>query len=149
MVPAVATSVAGRRLSSSSASARARTCSPTPLAPAIAATSLVALDLLETSDELRRRLDENTAFFRSEIVKAGFDVLPGTHPIVPVMIGDAGLAARIADGLLTRGVYVIGFSYPVVPRGAARIRVQISAAHTRDDLELAVAAFGEVRTGLT
>ena len=119
------------------------------LAPAIAAASLVALDLLETSDELRKRLDENTAFFRSEIVKAGFDVLPGTHPIVAVMIGDAGLAARIADGLLTRGVYVIGFSYPVVPRGAARIRVQVSAAHTRDDLELAVAAFGEVRTGLT
>jgi glycine C-acetyltransferase len=119
------------------------------LAPAIAAASLVALDLLETSDELRRRLEENTAFFRSEIVKAGFDVLPGTHPIVPVMIGDAGLAARIADGLLARGVYVIGFSYPVVPRGSARIRVQVSAAHTRDDLELAVAAFGEVRAGLT
>jgi glycine C-acetyltransferase len=118
------------------------------LAPAIAAASVVALDLLESSDELRAHLVENTAFFRSEITGAGFEVLPGTHPIVPVMIGDAGLAARIADGLLERGIYVVGFSYPVVPKGAARIRAQISAAHSREDLEQAVAAFRDVHASL-
>lgn len=113
------------------------------LAPAIAAASITALDLLETSDDLRARLEDNTAFFRSRIAEAGFDILPGTHPIVPVMIGDAGRASRLADALLERGIYVVGFSFPVVPRGTARIRVQISASHTRDDLERAVAAFTE------
>jgi glycine C-acetyltransferase len=115
------------------------------LAPPIAAASLVALDLIESSDDLRARLAENTAWFRSEMESAGFDVLPGEHPIVPVIVGDAALATKMADALLERGIYVIGFSYPVVPRGAARIRVQVSAAHSREDLEAAVAAFKDVR----
>ncbi|MGH9104800.1 MAG: glycine C-acetyltransferase [Acidimicrobiales bacterium] len=115
------------------------------LAPSIAAASVVALDLLAGSDELRARLQENTALFRSEMAAAGFDILPGTHPIVPVMVGDAELANRMAEALFQRGVYVVGFSYPVVPKGAARIRVQISAAHERDDIIGAVAAFREVR----
>jgi len=114
------------------------------LAPAIAATSVAALDLLQASDDLRVRLSENTAFFRSQMTAAGFDILPGTHPIVPVMIGDAALAVRVADRLLERGIYVVSFSYPVVPKGTARIRVQISAAHTGDDLRQAVGAFREV-----
>jgi glycine C-acetyltransferase len=115
------------------------------LAPAIAGASLVALDLIESSEDLRARLAENTAYFRSRMEAAGFDILPGGHPIVPVMVGDAALASRMADALLDRGVYVIGFSYPVVPRGEARIRVQVSAAHSRDDLDLAIAAFTEAR----
>ncbi|HTW06718.1 MAG TPA: glycine C-acetyltransferase [Acidimicrobiales bacterium] len=114
------------------------------LAPAIAAASVVALDLIENSDDLRARLSENTRFFRSEMTGAGFDIRPGDHPIVPVMIGDATLASRTAGALFDRGIYVVGFSYPVVPKGAARIRVQISAAHSRLDLEEAVAAFREV-----
>jgi glycine C-acetyltransferase len=118
------------------------------LAPPIAAASLVAIDLLETSDERRRRLHENTAFFRAGIASAGFDILPGEHPIVPVMIGDAAVAVQMADALLERGIYVVGFSFPVVPRGAARIRVQISAAHTDKDLEQAIGAFSEVRAQL-
>jgi glycine C-acetyltransferase len=118
------------------------------LAPPIAAASLVAIDLLESSDSLRTQLAENTAFFRAGITAAGFDVLPGDHPIVPVMVGDAALASQMADALLERGIYVIGFSFPVVPRGAARIRVQVSAAHTREDLEQAVAAFAAVRDEL-
>jgi glycine C-acetyltransferase len=115
------------------------------LAPAIAGASLIALDLIESSEDLRARLAENTAYFRSRMEAAGFDILPGEHPIVPVMVGDAALASRMADALLERGVYVIGFSYPVVPRGEARIRVQVSAAHSRDDLDLAIAAFTEAR----
>ena len=115
------------------------------LAPPIAAASLVAIDLIESSDELRSRLADNTAWFRSAMVAAGFHVLAGEHPIVPVIVGDAALATRMADALLEKGIYVIGFSYPVVPRGAARIRVQVSAAHSREDLEAAVAAFAEVR----
>ena len=115
------------------------------LAPSIAAASLAALDLIESSDDLRERLMENTAYFRSEMIAARFEVLPGDHPIVPVIVGDAALATNMADALLERGVYVVGFSFPVVPRGAARIRVQISAAHARGDLEQAVAAFKEVR----
>ena len=118
------------------------------LAPAIAGASLVAIDLIESSDELRDRLRENTVRFRAEMAQAGFDILPGEHPIVPVMIGDAALATSMADALLERGVYVIGFSFPVVPRNAARIRVQLSAAHSADDLALAVSAFAEVRREL-
>ena len=115
------------------------------LAPPIVAASIAVLDLLTCSTELRDRLEANTRFWRSEIAKAGFDVLPGEHPITPVMIGDAALAARIADSLLERGVYVIGFSYPVVPQGKARIRTQVSAAHSRDDLIFAAAQFAAVR----
>jgi glycine C-acetyltransferase len=111
------------------------------VAPMIAAASLKVLDLLEDSAEPRQRLADNTALFRTRMAEAGFEILPGDHPIVPVMIGDAAEAARMADALLAQGVYVIGFSYPVVPLGQARIRVQLSAAHTTADVERAVAAF--------
>jgi glycine C-acetyltransferase len=115
------------------------------LAPSIAAASLHALDLLSQSTELRDRLERNTRFFRSEMEKVGFSLRPGTHPIVPVMLGDAALASRFADAMLRRGVYVIGFSYPVVPKDAARIRTQISAAHSQADLEKALEAFVSTR----
>ncbi len=114
------------------------------LAPVIAATSIKALDLLTESDELLKRLRANTAFFRAEMAKTGLILLPGVHPIVPVMLGDARVAADMADRLLERGVYVVGFSHPVVPEGKARIRTQVSAAHTHGDLAGAAAAFGEV-----
>jgi glycine C-acetyltransferase len=113
------------------------------VAPAVIGGSLKAIELLEASTELRDGLEGNTRFFRSEIAAAGLDVLPGEHPIVPVMFGDAALAGRVADAMLTKGVYVIGFSYPVVPKGKARIRAQVSAAHTREDLGTAVRAFAE------
>ncbi len=115
------------------------------VAPPIVAGSLKALELLTASTELRDRLHANTSFFRSAISETGFDVLPGEHPIVPIMLGEAALASRMADDLLKKGIYVIGFSFPVVPEGAARIRTQISAAHTQDDLEMAVEAFTAVR----
>ncbi|MCB1231293.1 MAG: glycine C-acetyltransferase [Verrucomicrobiae bacterium] len=114
------------------------------VAPAIVAASLKSLELLTRSSELLDRLRENTAFFRGEIAKTGLTVLPGEHPIVPVMLGDAKLASGMAERLLERGIYVIGFSFPVVPEGKARIRTQVSAAHTREDLEFAARAFGEV-----
>jgi glycine C-acetyltransferase len=113
------------------------------VAPPVVAASLAVLDLLESAGDLRRRLRENTALFRSLLEARGFDVLPGEHPIVPVMIGDAAAAGRLAEALLARGVYVIAFSYPVVPRGAARIRTQVSAAHTREELERSAEAFAE------
>ncbi|WP_128379408.1 glycine C-acetyltransferase [Streptomyces cavernae] len=118
------------------------------LAPVIAAASLKVLDLLEEADGLRVRLAGNTALFRSRMAEEGFDVLPGDHPIAPVMIGDAAVAGRMAELLLERGVYVIGFSYPVVPQGQARIRVQLSAAHTTDDVHRAVDAFVAARAEL-
>ncbi|MQA04664.1 MAG: glycine C-acetyltransferase [Streptosporangiales bacterium] len=118
------------------------------VAPAIVGASLAVLDLLTEGAELRDRLAANTAYFRQAMTDAGFDVLPGDHPIVPVMIYDAALAARMADLLLDRGIYVIGFSYPVVPMGQARIRTQLSAAHERADVERAVRAFTEVREEL-
>ena len=118
------------------------------LAPTIAGASLKVLDLLTASTELRDRLEANTQFFRAEMNKLGFNLLPGTHPICPVMLGDAALATKFADAMLAHGVYVIGFSYPVVPQGKARIRTQISAAHTRADLEQAVRAFAEVKREL-
>jgi glycine C-acetyltransferase len=118
------------------------------VAPAVVGASLAVLDLLEGGDELRARLRENTAWFRARMTELGFDILPGDHPIVPVMIGDAARAARLADLLLARGIYVIGFSYPVVPVGKARIRTQLSAAHTRADLELAASAFAAARDEL-
>jgi glycine C-acetyltransferase len=113
------------------------------LAPTIVAGSLKALELLERSDELRERLRVNTRFFRSGVEEIGLHVLPGEHPIVPVMFGDAALAARMAELLLEKGVYAIGFSYPVVPKGQARIRTQVSAAHLRDDLEFAIEKLAE------
>ncbi|GAA3571253.1 glycine C-acetyltransferase [Nonomuraea rosea] len=115
------------------------------LAPVIASASLRILDLLETSSEARERLRSNTASFRAAMTEAGFDVLPGEHPIVPVMIGDAAEAGAMADRLLDLGIYVIGFSYPVVPHGQARIRVQLSAAHSAEDVERAVQAFIQAR----
>ena len=118
------------------------------VAPPIVSASLAVLDLLEKGDDLRGRLRENTAWFRDRLTELEFDILPGDHPIVPVMIGDAALAGRMADALLERGVYVVGFSYPVVPMGKARIRTQVSAAHTRAELEAAVDAFVGVRDEL-
>ncbi len=115
------------------------------LAPVIAAASLTVLDLLDAADDLRTRLYDNTRQFRAGMAAAGFDVLPGDHPIAPVMIGDAARAGRMAELLLERGVYVIGFSYPVVPLGKARIRVQLSAAHSAADVDRAVTAFTDAR----
>ncbi|MEV5245134.1 glycine C-acetyltransferase [Streptomyces werraensis] len=118
------------------------------LAPVIAAASLKVLDLLESADDLRVRLRENTGLFRRRMTEEGFDILPGDHAIAPVMIGDAARAGRMAELLLERGVYVIGFSYPVVPQGQARIRVQLSAAHSTDDVNRAVDAFVAARAEL-
>jgi glycine C-acetyltransferase len=111
------------------------------VAPVIAATTLRVLDLLESGDDLRARLRENARHFRDRIVSAGFDLVPGEHPIIPVMLGDARVAGQFAERLLERGVYVIGFSYPVVPLGKARIRTQMSAAHDRAQLDRAIDAF--------
>jgi len=114
------------------------------VAPAIAATSIAVLDLLENDASLRDQLWENTAYFRDKMTKLGFELKPGEHPIVPVMLGDAKLATTMADRLLDRGIYVIGFAFPVVPNGQARIRTQMSAGLTRDHLDQAVGAFAEV-----
>jgi glycine C-acetyltransferase len=120
------------------------------LAPVIAATSVVALDLIESSTHLRRRLADNSSRFRAMMTEAGFRLAGAGHPIIPVMIGDALLATRVSEQLLEEGIYVIGFSYPVVPQGQARIRTQMSAAHTEADIDAAVAAFVKVgrQTGL-
>ena len=115
------------------------------LAPPITAASLRALDLIEGSSELRARLAQNTEHFRARMGELGFEILPGTHPIVPVMVGDAVKAARLAEGLISRGVYAVSFSYPVVPRDTARIRTQMSAAHSREDLDFAVEGFVAAR----
>jgi glycine C-acetyltransferase len=114
------------------------------VAPVIAATSIRVLELLESGAELRHRLWDNTRFFRERMTRLGFDLKPGAHPIIPVMLGDARLATAMADRLLEEGVYVIGFSYPVVPLGQARIRTQMSAGHTSEHLERAVAAFEKI-----
>lgn len=118
------------------------------LAPVIAAASLKVIDLLESAGDLREQLNANTALFRTRMTEEGFDILPGDHAIAPVMIGDAGEAGRMAELLLERGVYVIGFSYPVVPQDAARIRVQLSAAHSTADVNRAVDAFVDARAAL-
>ncbi|MGD9127375.1 MAG: glycine C-acetyltransferase [Planctomycetia bacterium] len=115
------------------------------LAPVIANTTLKVLELLEESTELRDRLESNTKYFRAGMKAAGFEVPEGDHPICPIMLGDAVLATRMASLLLDEGIYVIGFSYPVVPKGKARIRVQISAAHSESDLDMAIAAFAKVK----
>ncbi|MEO6906728.1 MAG: glycine C-acetyltransferase [Abditibacteriaceae bacterium] len=115
------------------------------LAPPIVGASLRVLELLRESGNLREQLKSNTAYFREKIAALGFDIVPGEHPIVPIMIGDAAQASRMADALLERGIYVIAFSYPVVPQDKARIRVQISAAHTKEDLDFALDAFAAVR----
>ena len=118
------------------------------VAPPIVAGSIKAIELLSESTALRDTLEANTKFFRDGMAKSGFNILPGVHPIVPIMLGDATLAARVAEAMLAKGVYVIGFSYPVVPQGKARIRTQISAAHSREDLEFAIRAFAEVKREL-
>jgi glycine C-acetyltransferase len=118
------------------------------VAPHVVAATLTALDLIESSPFLRETLAENTAFFRSRMTELGFDVLPGDHPIVPVMIGDAVAASRFAQELNARGVYAVSFSFPVVPRDTARLRTQRSAAHTRDDLARAADVFVEAREAI-
>ena len=116
------------------------------VAPPIVAASLTVLKMLANSSHLRERLQENTRFFRSRMESLGFQLLPGEHPIVPVMLGDAKVASRMAELLLTKGVYVIAFSYPIVPQRKARIRVQLSAGHTQEDLEFATTQFSEARS---
>jgi glycine C-acetyltransferase len=115
------------------------------IAPPVAGATMTALDLIERSGELRATLRRNTERFRSRMTELGFDVLPGDHPIVPVMIGDAAQAGRLADALIRRGVYAVAFSYPVVPQGKARIRTQMSAAHTIEELDFAVDQFAAAR----
>ena len=119
------------------------------VAPSIVGASLKALELLTVSTELRDKLESNTMYFRSRMEEEGFNILAGEHPIVPIMLGDAALATRFADRMLELGVYVIGFSYPVVPEGQARIRTQISAAHSQNDLDFAIEQFKTVQAELT
>jgi len=114
------------------------------LAPSIAGASITVLDMLSETTELRDKLENNTRYFRDKMREAGFDIKKGEHPIVPIMLYDSVLAARFADALLQEGIYVIGFFFPVVPKGQARIRVQISAAHDRQDLDIAIAAFSKI-----
>jgi len=114
------------------------------IAPPVVAASLKALELLSASTELRDKLEENTKFFRAALTERGLTIKPGMHPIVPIMIGDAAKSQKFAARMLEKGVYVIGFFYPVVPHGTARIRTQVSAAHSREDLEFAINAFAEV-----
>jgi len=118
------------------------------LAPAIVAASLKVIEMLSDSTELRDKLMDNTSYFRQQISKLGLNVIEGEHPIVPIMLGDAVIAQKMAEKLLERGIYVIGFSYPVVPKGAARIRTQISAAHNKDDLDFVIEKIGEVKQEL-
>ena len=118
------------------------------VAPMIVGGSLKALEILSESTELRDRLMQNTRLFRQGMTERGFRISPGEHPIVPIMLGDAALAQKMSERLLEKGIYVIGFSYPVVPKGQARIRVQLSTAHSREDLELAMGAFAEVKKEL-
>jgi glycine C-acetyltransferase len=118
------------------------------LAPVIAAASITTLDLITRSTALRDKLEASTRYFRAGLTKAGLTLRPGTHPIVPVMLGDAALSQKFAARMLEKGVYVIGFFYPVVPQGTARIRTQVSAAHSRDDLDFAIQAFSDVKQEL-
>ena len=118
------------------------------IAPPVVAASLKALELLSASTELRDKLEENTNFFRAAVTDRGLTIKPGVHPIVPIMIGDAAKSQKFAARMLEKGVYVVGFFYPVVPQGAARIRTQVSAAHSREDLQFAIRAFAEVKSEL-
>jgi len=114
------------------------------LPPVIAAAALKAIELVERGDDLRHTLMEQARWLRGQLTALGFTLVPGTHPIIPVMLGEATIATQMADRLLQEGIYVVGFSYPVVPKGQARIRLQLSAAHTHPQLERAVAAFAKV-----
>jgi glycine C-acetyltransferase len=118
------------------------------VAPHIVAGTLKALEILSESTELRDKLEANTNYFRSAVTERGLTIKPGTHPIVPIMLGDAALSQKFAARMLEKGVYVIGFFYPVVPHGTARVRTQVSAAHSREDLEFAVNAFAETNAEL-
>jgi glycine C-acetyltransferase len=118
------------------------------VAPPVVGASIAVLDLLTETGDLRERLRENTRYFRGALVERGFQIPEGDHPIVPIILGDARVAVRMAEILLDRGIYVIAFSYPVVPQGKARIRVQVSAAHTRQELEYAVAQFAAAKAEL-
>ena len=114
------------------------------LAPSIAAAGIETLNLLESSDMLRKKLHENSLYFRQKMSNLGFKLVPGNHPIIPVMLGDAKLAQEFAKKMLEHNVYVVGFFYPVVPQGQARIRTQLSAAHSREDIDQAIEAFSIV-----
>jgi len=114
------------------------------LAPSIAGASIAVLDLLSQTTELRDKLEENTLYFRTKMTEAGFDIKPGEHPIVPIMLYDAVLSQQFAEKLLDKGIYVIGFYFPVVPKGQARIRVQLSAVHEKEHLDKAIQAFSQV-----
>jgi glycine C-acetyltransferase len=118
------------------------------LPPPIAAASIKALELLQESSELRDRLQTNARFFRAGLEGLGFDIVPGEHPIVPIMLGEAAAAAQFAEAMIERGVYVVGFSFPVVPKGKARVRTQVSAAHSREDLTFALGQFAAVKASL-
>jgi glycine C-acetyltransferase len=118
------------------------------LAPSIVAGSLKALEMITGSTQLRDKLEENTRYFRAAMSQVGFNILPGEHPIVPIILGEAALAGLVAEAMLAKGVYVVGFSYPVVPQGKARIRTQISAGHSREDLDFAIRCFREVKEEL-
>src|SRR5207302_6446043 len=118
------------------------------IAPPVVAASLKAIELLSASTELRDKLEGNTKYFRTALTERGLTIKPGTHPIVPIMIGDAAKSQKFAARMLEKGVYVIGFFYPVVPHGTARVRVQVSAAHSREDLEFAVNAFAQTNEEL-
>ncbi|HZK79910.1 MAG TPA: aminotransferase class I/II-fold pyridoxal phosphate-dependent enzyme, partial [Humisphaera sp.] len=118
------------------------------LPPVVVGAALRSIALLSASTEWRDRLEQNTRVFRAAMTAAGFNIVPGTHPIVPIMLGDAARAVRMAERLLELGIYVIAFSFPVVPEGKARIRVQVSAAHTEEDLKFAVEAFARVKQEL-
>jgi glycine C-acetyltransferase len=115
------------------------------IAPSIAAASLKCLEMLTSSTALRDKLEDNTKYFRDGLARTGLTIRPGIHPIVPVMLGDAALSQKVAARMLEKGVYVIGFFYPVVPQGTARIRTQVSAGHSRDDLAFAIEKFSEVK----
>jgi glycine C-acetyltransferase len=114
------------------------------IAPVVAAVTIKVLDMLETDTGLRDKVHKNAAYFRNQMSELGFDLVPGEHPIIPVMLGDAKLAGRMADLMLAEGIYVVGFSFPVVPKGKARIRTQMSAGHETEHLDRAIAAFGKV-----
>ena len=118
------------------------------MAPPIVGASLKVFEIIGRSTKLRDKLEENTKLFRSEMTKANFDIIPGSHPIVPVMLHDAKLAQEFANKLLNEGIFVIGFFYPVVPKGKARIRVQLSASHNKEQIFKAVDAFKKVREKL-
>jgi glycine C-acetyltransferase len=118
------------------------------LAPSITGASIAVLDLISDSTELRDKLENNTTYFRTKMTEAGFEIKPGQHPIVPIMLYDSVLAAKFADALLEEGIYVIGFFFPVVPKGQARIRVQLSAAHEKEHLDKAIAAFTKIGKSL-